>query len=361
MNARNVHRALAVLIAVTLGVPGCLEQKVKTRVSSDGSCSRIISVTADSGRLPETRLPLPSGSPWSVRWDSQDTTHKKGFVWKASREYPDIAALAADTSALLQPGKIRISISGGTSFRWFYTYFHYREIYHRFTLLDRVPLSAVMSEAEIRRCAAGEGGDTLRDKVEEWKNLNAGDFFVSTLDTLVRNDPVVAPGEVMAHRTDILARLLKKKDIDKSLSEYVPSVQMKDLVQDRSSVMNARGLESMRRLFVDALGTNSARNLPLQEAWSRTFTFFMTTAQGEPNGEFENVVTLPGLFLDANAGSLKGNTATWTFKPEQIELMDYEMYADSRIVNAWAFIVTGVLVAGLAVLLILPRVRRARR
>jgi hypothetical protein len=363
MKSKYIHNTLAVVVAVLLGIPGCLEQKVKTTVSSDGTCVRTMSITADSGRTPETKLPLPSDRSWSVRWDNQDSSQKKGFVWKASKEYPDLAALAADTTALRQPGKIRITIYGGTSFRWFYTYFHYREIYHRFSPFDRIAPSAVLTDAEIGKFTAGEGGDTLRDKVEQWKNMNLGDFFVSTLDTLVSAEtaPPVPPGQIMGHRADILVRLLKKKDIDKSLSEYVPSVQMTDLVQDSSSTLTGRGLESMRRLLVEALGTESARKLPLQEAWSRTITYYLTTAKGEPNGDFENVITLPGLFLDANSSSLKGNSATWTFKPQQIELTDYEMYAESRIVNTWAFVVSGLLVAGLVLVVALSRFRRTRK
>jgi hypothetical protein len=114
-------------------------------------------------------------------------------------------------------------------------------------------------------------------------------------------------------------------------------------------------------MFVEALATESARKLPLQEAWSRTIAYFLTTAKGEPNGDFENDITLPGLFLDANSVSLKGNTATWTFKPEQIGLMDYEMYAESRIVNTWAFVVSGLILAGLIVVVLLPRFRGIRK
>ena len=64
---------------------------------------------------------------------------------------------------------------------------------------------------------------------------------------------------------------------------------------------------------------------------------YYPAAMEQGGGDFENVVTLPGLFLDNNAGKLNGNTATWSFKRDQLELMDYDMHAESRVVNTWAF------------------------
>jgi hypothetical protein len=113
----------------------------------------------------------------------------------------------------------------------------------------------------------------------------------------------------------------------------------------------------MRRLFVKSFGTESARALPVGEAWTKAMTTFLQTSMEGAGAGFESIVTLPGLFLDTNAGKLNGNTATWSFTRDQLEVTDYSMYAESRVVNTWAFIVTGVIAVGLTVLLLLPHVR----
>lgn len=362
MRTEHFRLVLAALLIALFGFQGCLEQKVKTTVSADGSCERTFVVGADSGQAPLTRLPLPTDSTWTVRWEKQDTLRREGFIWIASKKYPSLTALSKDTVVPAQQGKIRISIEADRSFRWFYTYIHYRETYHRFALIDRVPPTAVMTPEEIKRFSAGEENDTLKRKVEEWKHRNIADLFICTLDTLneAMGASAISSGMLRSHREDLLVKLSARKEINESLSEYLPSVTMKDLFQDSTFALTAHGLEAMRRLFVKSLGTESARELPVGEAWTKTMTTFFQTSTEEAGGGFESIVTLPGLFLDTNAGKLNGNTATWTFSRDQLELMDYAMYAESRVVNTWAFIVTGVIAVGFSLLLLLPHFRRGK-
>ena len=362
MNAKQFRPALYPVLLLLLGSQGCLEQKVKTTVAADGSCERTMTVTADSGQVPKTKLPLLVDTSWTVRWERQDTLQKKGFVWTVSKKYPSLSALAGDTASLVQPEKIRITIQADRSFRWFYTYIHYREVYHRFAPLDRIPPTAVMTEDEIRRFTAGDGSDTLKSKVEQWRNRNFADFLFCTLDTMLRAEAVqpISPGMLQSHRMDLVENLSKKEEITETLAEYLPSVKEKDLFQDSTFALTGKGLEALRRLFVKTLGTESARQLPLAESWKKTMEFFIQAVENPAGGDFENVVTLPGLFLDTNAGKLNGNTANWRFKGDQLELMDYEMYAESRMVNTWAFIVSGVIAVGVLVLLLVPLLRSKR-
>ena len=184
MNGRHSFLALCAAVLFLLASPGCLKQKVKTTVAADGSCERTITVSADSGRRPDTKLPLPvdTNPPvdtnWSVRWEKEDSLHKDGFAWTASRRYPSLTALAEDSTLLLQPGKIQITIEAGRAFRWFYTYIRYRETYHRFSSWNRVPPTAVMTVDEMKRFTAGEENDTLKRKVEEWRYRNIADLFL---------------------------------------------------------------------------------------------------------------------------------------------------------------------------------------
>ena len=54
--------------------------------------------------------------------------------------------------------------------------------------------------------------------------------------------------------------------------------------------------------------------------------------------------------------------ASWKFEKKQLALHDYEMRAESRMVNVWAMAVTGLLVLGLlAFALAFPTMLRRRR
>lgn len=350
-----------VLITLLLGMNGCLEQSVKTTVSDDGSCERTIAVTADSGQVPRTMLPLPADAAWAIRWEKREG--KGGFLWTASKHFPGLEALAAEKAMLEQPGKIRIDVEAGRSFRWFYTYVRYRETYRRFTPLNRVPPGEVMTGEEIRRFTSGEGGDSLGTKVQEWKTRNYIDFFLHTLDTLMtaKSSPPVPAEQVRSAWRAVTHTLTSGKGIEEVLAGFVPGAGKKDLFRDSSRTLSPTGSEAMRRIFVKAMGTPSARLLPLEQAWDRAVRYAEQTSEEEPGGEFENVLMLPGLFLETNAGSLKGNTAVWSFKRDQIELADYVMEAESRVVNTWAFIVSGAVAVGFLALLFFPLFLTKRR
>jgi hypothetical protein len=361
MNGKRSWLVVRAALMLLLGFDGCLEQSVKTIVSEDGSCERTIAVSADSGRVPTTKLPLPVDTSWTFRWERKEG--KSGFSWVASKRFTSLGTLAAEKPILDQPGKIRIALQAGRSFRWFYTYISYRETYHRFTPFKRTSPGDVMTEDEIKRFTNGEGGDTLESKVEEWKTRNYTDYFLYSLDTLLaaQASPPVSPAQVKSQRGAILHALSARKDIKETLAEYLPEAEKRNFFRDSSMALTAQGVEAMRRLFVRVLGTPSARLLPLEESWDRAIQYATGTAAEEAEGEFENVVILPGLFLDTNAGNLKGNTATWSFKRDQIELTDYVMFAESRVVNTWAFILSGVVAVGFLGLLLIPLLRSGRR
>jgi hypothetical protein len=234
MRTKQFRIVLSTLFLALFGFGGCLEQKVKTTVFADGSCERTFVVGADSGSAPLTRLPLPTDSTWTIRWEKQDTLRREGFTWIASKKYPSLASLSKDADVPAQPGKIRIAIEADRSFRWFYTYIHFRETYYRFAPIDRVPPTAVMTPEEIRRFSAGEENDSLKSKVEEWKHRNIADLFFCTLDTL--NDTMgasaISSEMLRAHREDLTRNLSARKEINESLSEYLPSLTRKDLFQD---------------------------------------------------------------------------------------------------------------------------------
>jgi hypothetical protein len=361
MNGKRSWMAVRAALMLLLGLNGCLEQSVKTTVAEDGSCERIITVSADSGRVPVSKLPLPADTSWAFRWENKEG--KSGFYWVASKRFPSLGALAAEKAILGQSGKIRITLEAGRSFRWFYTYISYRETYHRFTPFNRIPPGEVMTEDEIKRFTGGEGGDTLESKVQEWKTRNYADYFLCSLDTLLASQasPPVPPAQLQSKGGAIRNALSAHKDIKETLEEYVPEAGRKNLFRDSTMALTAQGVEAMRRLFAKVLGTPSARSLPIEESWNRAMHYVAGTTADEAEGEFENSVILPGLFLDTNAGNLKGNTATWTFKRDQVELMDYVMHAESRVVNTWAFVVSGVVAAGFLGLLLIPLLRLSRR
>jgi hypothetical protein len=73
---------------------------------------------------------------------------------------------------------------------------------------------------------------------------------------------------------------------------------------------------------------------------------------------YTEVVEMPGLITGTNSEMLKGNQVSWDVHIEAFFVSDLVMYAESRVINYWAFILTGAVVLALLVLLVAKAVRR---
>jgi hypothetical protein len=62
---------------------------------------------------------------------------------------------------------------------------------------------------------------------------------------------------------------------------------------------------------------------------------------------YASVVEMPGIITDTNAPTVEGNKVTWRgFKSYE---GDFEMWVESRVVNWWSLVVTGlIMVLGIA-------------
>ena len=75
---------------------------------------------------------------------------------------------------------------------------------------------------------------------------------------------------------------------------------------------------------------------------------------------YANTVHMPGLILESNAPEIVGTQATWHTDFERLRLRPFEMSVESRVVNVWAFVFTGIVILVLIVLLVWIGVRRYR-
>jgi len=97
-------------------------------------------------------------------------------------------------------------------------------------------------------------------------------------------------------------------------------------------------------------GTGSLRELKgeLRAGWKASEAVLFDELGPEEKGEtFTNTVVMPGIVLETGAPEVKGSTVSWKFERNRLSLHDYEMRVESRTVNVWAIVVTGILVLGL--------------
>ena len=75
---------------------------------------------------------------------------------------------------------------------------------------------------------------------------------------------------------------------------------------------------------------------------------------------FVNTILMPGELLTSNAQKIEENVCTWEVRFEKFFINDFEMFAESRMINRWA-IITSILGASVLVIFLLSLSFRKKR
>jgi len=344
-------RASGILIFVALLFAGCHEtHESTTKINSDGSILRTEKIsTDDSSSISTASLPPWVDSTWSIRIERSG----KGIYSKlASKRFQDVAAMnqalegEAGTS-------LRFRADLERRFRWFFTEFRYREICRKWNPFDQVPITEYVSPSEIdlwfryeiRKQPYATRGDSLalrgaEDRAGEWQFRSMFESYFAAFMKGVEllHDSSLTPSAVLRHKEELFSKARLQL-------EHSPN-----------------RIDSLHALFARELGSRSARRaIELNAAgfalYTRKIDFMekMILVDG-----VKATIEMPGLIIDTNAPTIEGNTVTWDDIRWYAYLQDFEMRVDSRMVNWWAVIITGVLLLGIVLLTALGIVRRRR-
>jgi hypothetical protein len=75
-------------------------------------------------------------------------------------------------------------------------------------------------------------------------------------------------------------------------------------------------------------------------------------------GSFKVSVSMPGVITSTNARGVEGSTAKWEDFIIMSQFRDSDLVVESRSVNWWAVVLTGVLVGAMLLYLVIALVRR---
>ncbi|HTP13155.1 MAG TPA: hypothetical protein VMM37_05975, partial [Bacteroidota bacterium] len=118
-------------------------------------------------------------------------------------------------------------------------------------------------------------------------------------------------------------------------------------------------VDTLELIFAKTLRRPSAR-----KAWQLKAAAFKDIKQKRNlnlvSGKLVSNVIMPGLITGSNAQTIEGNKATWRDYKDFARILGYTMWVESRQVNWWAVILTGVIVFLLAALLIASALKRRR-
>jgi hypothetical protein len=347
------HGRLCAILAVA-ALTGCREITTTTQIFPDGSCERTIKCSGDSTDVHsifEGPFPLPVDSTWNITQKVDSTTRttkiKAGKTTEKGNNRITIATKrfqsVSDLNRLYQKKwkdslKVEVEVRLDKRFRWFNTFFEYRETYKACTPFTLVPIFDFLAPKELSLYYLKEDTLGLDKKVDQWLLKSCFAELFRVLAHQAEADPI--PGlslETVLARKDSLFAAVRRGEKDKILDDEEKAVQFfEGFYQNKAvykwSVPLKKGMEEIQKK---------------QE--------FLMNIDAD---SYSHQVIMPGLILNTNASSVEGNKAVWKPKGRQFFWVDYVMRVESRVVNRWAIWVTAALLLAVLAALAVSLIRR---
>ena len=336
---------------------GCPEDKVvTTNINRDGSCVRTVGVfyqeVFEGIESERDEIPIPVDNSWEMI-NITDTTAI------LRKEFKSIAELNAsydkDTSAFNMHDR---NVELVKRFRWFHTVFQYRETYN--ASITDIPITNYVNEQEAEVFKSDDSEEhpllkhlderaqnSLSDNIEEryglWLHDNiysmAFDDIMDVADSLglikVQNINLNEVKDTIKHMIDQGDKQLMTFEDDQLDPVDIAELICKEINLDSAATK--------------AL-THIVRTLKLDEVYENEIL-------GGFGDEFHNNVIMPGVLIDTNAEKLNSDTLSWYVGPIKFIDNDYVMFAESRITNRWAYILSGIIVI---VAIIIPFLKKKK-
>jgi hypothetical protein len=341
MKTRNLVLGMAIMI---MALSSCREITVRTTVNRDGSFTRTVIVSGDSTEAFKMELPYPVDSSWAMT-SLKDTAGKGKFIVTYTKQFNDCEELTAeigrDTSWLRQLVR-HIGIT--KRFGFFYSYITYKEVYPAANPFTALPYKEHLAPDVLlwltRKHPIQSPSDSLKMEDAEDKAMTylvesaTAEFEKIMADGILKlNDPRLDAGNVRAVH-DHLRFTLEKWNISDAGT----------LIDSCRKWTGNSAFERLKEI-----------QPPLFREYNRKSAFLENLLMME---DFHVETELPGLITGTNSAVLNGNRVSWNVFPMAFLLEDYMMEAESRVINVWAFILSGLVLLGLVSLLAVKSLKR---
>jgi hypothetical protein len=247
--------------------------------------------------------------------------------------------------------KIGISLTLDKRFRWFTTIYRYEETWKRIYTFDRVPLSNYLSKWDLEMFRSGMGkkdsartqGDkrameAAAERGAEWGRRNSFEEYFSRVVDGVKmvNDPSLPVDSLLHAKERIFLRVSRLLDSRKWMTG-----------------------DSMQMGFEAELKNPAIRRAFDANASSLTeFKDILKFVEEADSPQYKVNAVVPGLITDTNAGTVEGNKVRWeNFKDGALYFGNYTMWVESRVVNWWIIVGTGLVVFAIGFMMVLGLVR----
>lgn len=327
-----------VLLALLLGCFSCgdPETVVTNYVHPDGSVTRTIEMRSGSGDFSQGKIQLPLDSTWSIR-DSLEFNEKGDSLWvrRARKHFSSFEELnAAYRNDSSDNSEFRRSVSFKKKFRWFHNVYRFSENIAG-TMSHGYPVSQFLNKEELTYFYAPdsyqrekqEGPDSLRYKALA--------------------DSVNAKSEIWILRS-ILSEWIN--EFSGLVSDSAAGDMIKDLKQNEAGLLNLirvkynENLDSLWEAGVvlrDFIGEgNAVRYRPEAD----TALEHVSKKYVVDFNSYSVRFVMPGKLTATNGYPDISKVVLWQVRSDYFLTEPYEMWAESRVANVWAWIISGIFV-----------------
>lgn len=340
----------SVLITVLLIVFSCDEPEttVTNIVHSDGSVSRKIEMRNHKNNFKISDLQVPFDSTWIIK-DTIEIGEKKDttFIKTAEKQFKNVGEInksyLSDKGANKEIKRKAIFIK---KFKWFNTEYRFSEVIDK-KMSNGYPIKDFLNQEELNYFYSPESVnnekingkdslkykalvDTIKKKTDYWTGKSLISEWIYDFSGLVRGKAANDLTEASLKKNENeFVKLLEKYD-NKFDSLWKAGVILKEMIGEDNAVKFKTEADSAIAIVTQYL-----------------------TADFK---EYSVRIVMPGKVIGTNGFIDKSDALLWPVKSDYFFTEPYEMWAESKIANKWAWIVTGVFVifviTGLAIRLL---------
>ncbi len=394
----KTFKPLLMLLTVWCLVSCTNNTEMLTEIRPDGSSIRLFSGSADSAFMTgdsaslARRFPVTVDSSWQVIWtynsgepntlyplsprqyDSILSTYNPGedpqksdiginrkrhsaFDVVITKKYRSVEEMSRNFrfGASHPWSRVKSTCSLEKRFGWFYTWYHFREVYPRIPTVHTLPIEDFMTDEQARfwftgtpNLAQGMNGMEMRefvgeleDKYNDWlyKSLWSAHYDAMLEQyNRISNPPVSR--DSLATLRDALYSLGLKLSEDEDKSD--PKVDMQLVLNHYFKT------RVFSELWVEDDWMDS-----VQDTFEEQDVIYMA------DKTFTYKLIMPGKITKSEGAVNHGDTLSWALTSVRMIPGDYVLEAHSKKANLWAFVVTGVvLIVAAASFLYRPRAGR---
>lgn len=324
---------------------GCPQKRtVVTTVNSNGSIERSIG-KIDPRKFEGIdsvihKMPIPVDSGWKLETINDSTAVLRGHYHSAD----ELNAAYKNDKSALQQCKRHVLLD--KEFRWFFTIFKYSEIFSG--ILTDIPLNHYLLEEEIKALKSNnseafleakhlvkKARTSLSDNIDERLGFWLSDqlYFMAFDDIMRVADSLQLLAGLEYNYGEVKDSVNHRLDIEhKNLVLFDEGDEMKsdELVRYIGSYLD---LDSMN---IDLL-RKAVSEMDLETKYEDKIFFGATD-------DYHNYLIMPGQLIDTNAEEVRGDTLKWDLTFLKFIDDDFTVYAESKVTNIWAYVVSGIIV-----------------